>query len=328
MDLKKYFYLLIIVSLTGCSSIGPKQINTDRSAYNEIVSQTNHEQLLANIVRSAYAEPASYLQITSVTASYSVNRSFSITPGWSGSYTTDANPTTTLSGSAAPSISYSDSPTISYMPLDDATFVRMMQRPLGFDDIDLLMHEGHNNINYLGKLLFFSIGPLDNAAYAANPRNIIPPAYKDFYRFVEILGEMQQKHTAEIIPTIFQEQPGLAIEFTQSSTSAQAMLLKKLARVPLNSKNIVLVGSVARSDNFKVDPSSQLIESSASSLPKNLVYVKMKSIHGILAFLSHAVQIPEADRKANFTYTLMDNGQPYDWAPLMHDLMTVYSSEE
>jgi hypothetical protein len=313
----------------GCSGIGPHRINIDRSAYNDIVSQSNHEQLLSNIVRIAYAEPHSYLQVTSVTASYSLSQTLSVTPSWTSAFTPGTGTTITKGFSATPGITYSDSPTISYIPLDDATFVRMMQKPIAFDDIDLLFHQGYDNIDYLGRLLFMNIGALDNASSAVNPRSISLPQYKDFYRFVDGLAEMQKNQMAILSPIIFQGQPGLNIEFIHhSSQSAAAMKLKKLLRLPDNSKNIVLLGYVAKTDSLTVNQTTQLIQSDKSALPKNLVYVKMRSLRGILSFLSHSVQIPEADQKANFSRTLMDlQGQPYDWTPLMKGLMTIYSSD-
>ena len=68
-----------LVLTTGCASIGPKQIDIDREAYNDIVRETDYEQILKNIVRLRYAEPTSYLKVTSVTASYQFTRSISAT---------------------------------------------------------------------------------------------------------------------------------------------------------------------------------------------------------------------------------------------------------
>src|SRR5690349_6508547 len=116
--LLKYFVFPVPLSLllVGCHSIGPKQVQVDRAPYNEIVRQTDYEQILSNIVRMSYVEPTSYLKITNLTASYSLSSSLSASPSWSKSMSYGIPPSTsniTPSFGLAPSVSYSDSPTIS-----------------------------------------------------------------------------------------------------------------------------------------------------------------------------------------------------------------------
>ena len=326
--LKKSLAFLIIFILTGCSSIGPAQINTDRGAYNEIVRQTDYEQLLTNIVHLSYVEPTSYLQVTNVTASYNLSKGTTVSPSWSQAVGGGIPMTTTTGISIAPTISYSDSPTISYVPLNDAQFISTLQTAITFQDVALLFNGGYDNTEFLGRLIFDHVGPLDNASSASSPRVISLPEYQPFYSFLDTLAEMQRARTVNIQPVIFEGQTGLMIAFTPNSVhSPEALKIKALVQIPLDSQSIILMNEQV--GTLKMDSKTgQLVQADNTAAIKNLVYVKMRSIYGVMTFLSHSVQIPEADVQGHLTLQLMDtDGQPYNWAPLMSGLMTIYSSD-
>src|SRR5476651_2328034 len=77
----------ICILLAGCSSIGPHQIKLDRHRYNDVIQETNNEQLLMNIVRLRYVESVTNLKLTNVTSSYTFNPNIS-TAGTGMSFTT------------------------------------------------------------------------------------------------------------------------------------------------------------------------------------------------------------------------------------------------
>jgi hypothetical protein len=61
---------------------------------------------------------------------------------------------------------------------------------------------------------------------------------------------------------------------------------------------------------------------------KNLLFVRFRSMYGIMTYLSHAVEIPESDIKAGtVTRVREDNGRIYDWNQLLHGVMTIHSSD-
>lgn len=324
--MNKYLLPWIILVLTGCTtSMGPTRIHADRNAYNEIVRQTNYEQLLENIVHLSYLEPTSYLKVTNVTASYSLTQGVSATPSWTQAVGSPA----TYAASVEPSIAYSESPTISYVPLDDANFVMMLQKPISFNDVALLFSGGYDNITLLSKLLFNRVGVLDNASVASSPDVLSPPTYKEYYHFIQILFEMKTKGQVRIEPATIEGQSVIMIQFDKNSVnSVQARQVKKLVQVAPDSENIILVGR-----NMNVleinNKNEQLVPvSTVTAMAKNVVYVDMRSIYGVMSFLAHSVQIPEADYKAHLTSQLNDiNGRSYDWKPLMKGLMTIYSSD-
>lgn len=329
----RHYCLLLssLLVLNGCASIGPKQIDVDREAYNDIVRETDYEQILKNIVRLSYAEPTSYLKITNVTASYQFRRSMS---GNLGIEQTNSNNTSALPNSTtgvlgvSPSVEYSDAPTISYVPIDDAAFVTALQQPVNFEDISLLVNGGMSDTSLIMRLVFDWVGGLDNASSAANSKVIDRPEYTKYYEFMNILLKMIAEKKVYIDPVNLNGKHGVIIDFVHNSeTSPEAYQLKKLLDVPLSSKDIILDNQ--NIINLKMDTkNNELLEEDSSAVAKNLVFVQTRSLNGIMAFLSHSVQIPDADLKSGIAPPRTINGQVFDWKPLMQGLMSIASSDK
>src|SRR5262245_37963515 len=81
----------VVVSFSGCgrvlgprATLGPAAIVRGRGLYNEVISNTNNEQTLEQIVRARYGEPSGLLSVASVTANLRVtattNAQFGIGP--------------------------------------------------------------------------------------------------------------------------------------------------------------------------------------------------------------------------------------------------------
>ena len=64
--------LLLPLLLPACISRGPASIAEQRGPYTEVLSVTDKEELLANIVRLAYLDAPVFLQVNSVTAAPSI----------------------------------------------------------------------------------------------------------------------------------------------------------------------------------------------------------------------------------------------------------------
>ena len=109
-------------ALSGCSVIGPQSIANGRAAYNEVINQTEDQQMLMAIVRNRYGDTISMLAVTNVTANirFSAGAGVEFGLGRRENYETNLTP---LSGE----ISYEESPTISYVPIEgEEQFDRMM----------------------------------------------------------------------------------------------------------------------------------------------------------------------------------------------------------
>ncbi len=107
---------LVLVGLlsSACASIGPDQLISSHTSYNDAIQLTVTREVLANIVRSRYTDPMQFIAVSSINAQFSVSTSASAGAAGIGQAGT--------AGDLGASVGYSDSPTITYVPLSDAAF--------------------------------------------------------------------------------------------------------------------------------------------------------------------------------------------------------------
>ncbi len=311
------FFSALIFILGSCASIGPKHIDLDRANYNDIIWQTDLEQLLKNIVRLRYIETSSYFQVTNVTASSSLVQSVSgqlVGPPSSLSYYPQ--------WSAGPQMVYTDSPTISYAPIGNAAFVASLEKPVNFNYFILLTHGARYGFDDLAKVMLSRIGPLANSPSATSLSVYELPDYKPFYRFVDLVEKMLTTRAIIPKPIYFNETLGIMLRFQQKN-SANALLLKKMVGVPANSENIIIMpeGEAV----IVQEKNGQLVVPPIPNKLSNVVYAQTRSINAMLTFLSHAVHVPHPDIKAHMT---LEGHYPdntvFNWNPLMKGVLTIH----
>ena len=77
----KYAYFLtavVLIFLTGCSSIGPNAVPRDRFDYNTAIVDSWKEQTLLNIVRLRYADVPFFVEVASVVSGYTLEGSVNL----------------------------------------------------------------------------------------------------------------------------------------------------------------------------------------------------------------------------------------------------------
>src|SRR5271155_1031829 len=94
-------------ALSGC--VGPNAIRYTRIRYNEVVRDTNDEQLLINIVRLRYADSPVFIDPPNITSQCEAS-------GGGNSLGGHGNQPQGLASRGSGSLSYRDSPTLSYPP--------------------------------------------------------------------------------------------------------------------------------------------------------------------------------------------------------------------
>jgi hypothetical protein len=80
-----------------------------------------------------------------------------------------------------------------------------------------------------------------------------------------------------------------------------------------------------------LDPSRRIftMESHTSRASTDTICIELRSLVGIIFFLSHATQIPEHDLAAGrVTITRNENGEPFDWSLVIGDMLNIRSSDE
>ncbi len=120
------------VALTGCGAlVASTDIKGARHNLNEAVTVTAEEQLLLALVQTRFVHNPGFLEVSAI------NTQLKWSAGISGSYQT--NPSI---GSVAPSLGYSETPTITYIPLQGPKFVRQIMTPVSAEIVGLILETG------------------------------------------------------------------------------------------------------------------------------------------------------------------------------------------
>lgn len=175
----------VVASLYGCNAVGPAALGSGRGAYNDIVNQTEDEQILAAIVRLRYDQTFGLLAVTSITANISVSSSVDaeaeIASG--GSFE---------GGTLGAGVLYEENPTISYVPVRGEIFVERMLAPLSADQTLLLSRMSTQDFEPL-QLLVRRVNGLANPLFApADPGG-------GFDRFIELFRHLREQGVLDLV---------------------------------------------------------------------------------------------------------------------------------
>lgn len=121
------------VPLSGCRTLAPEVINSDRVNFSEVVSTSWQKQLLLNIVKLRYFDSPMFMDVSQIVSGYNIETTISL-----GLNPYDANGTLSLGGSGK----YIDRPTISYTPLAGNKFYKQLMLPVQPSAILFLLDAG------------------------------------------------------------------------------------------------------------------------------------------------------------------------------------------
>ena len=150
---------LLVTGLPACRSLGPRSVSHDHGNYGAAISRSSNEQFLQNLVRLRYRESPYFLEVGSVTASMS----FETVAGFEAIV-----PKKGGGGLFQPTIGggYSNSPTISYTPLQGEDFLRKVLFAVPLESLFVLMESGWRADRVLG-ICVERINDLENASSAS-----------------------------------------------------------------------------------------------------------------------------------------------------------------
>lgn len=146
---------------SGCVSRGPSSISQQRGPYTDVLSLTDKEELLTNLVRLAYSDPPVFLQVSSVTASptieYGTESELRLGDG------SAPNPLAL----AKPKVLAKDSPTIVYKPLLGREFASELLLPFDIRPVFMMIDNGFD-FSVVAQLTFKSLNGISNSRGASN----------------------------------------------------------------------------------------------------------------------------------------------------------------
>lgn len=279
--------ILGAIALTSCHSLGPRSISKSHGLYGEAIATSLNEQFLQNLVRLRYRESPYFLEVGSVTSSLSFESSL----GTESVLSTGSGPDLVQ---PAAGTAYSNSPTISYAPLQGEEFLRKVLVAVPIESLFVLMQSGWSAERVFG-ICVERINGLENAPSASGPTPSRPPGdYRGFEQLLELLERVRGK---ELIR--YSVEPGtgqLRVQF--ESGADQSGSLTKI-------KNLLDLD--ARRNTFS-------LTSNARQRGSDTISIRTRSIMSILFYLSQTVEAPAAHEKAGFvTVTRYADGSRFDW---------------
>lgn len=295
--------LILCLFLSGCTSFGPTSMKQQHPSYNEAIVSSLNEQFLINLVRLRYRDNPYFLEISSVTSS----QTLSVSAGVEGELRGHTGPYQMITPSVGGTLS--QTPTISYAPLQGESFLRKLLSPIPLEAILVLTQSGWSIDRVFG-LCVERINELDNASRASGPTPEDPPVYTEFTRLTQLLRSLQKEDLIRLGIDPGGTFPDLLMRIgSNERVAAESLEIKELLGVP------------ASHDSFR-------FHDNFLKISEDQLSVRSRSIMSILFFLSHAVDVPAEDVAAgHVTRTLNSDGTPFDWDDISGRHLKVHTSK-
>ena len=223
-------------ALAGCATVGPRTVVVDRFDYSSAIADSWKQQTLINIVKIRYVDLPVFVDVSSIVAGYtlqagvSLNGTLSSERAVQGSY-----------GAMGGQGSYTERPTITYVPLTGEKFLRGLITPIEPRNIFFLLQSGYA-ADFILALTVESINGLRNRSLAGGA---IREADPDFVRVLQLLREVQ---IAGAIALRVEEGKGkgpTAVLILQSDdvpadVQAKVLEIRRLLKLPADEQRFVL----------------------------------------------------------------------------------------
>ncbi|HBI21470.1 MAG TPA: hypothetical protein DDY37_02605 [Legionella sp.] len=296
-----FFAIVLVWGLSSCSNLGSVVLPPDRLSYNKSLLTSDAEQTLLNIVRLRYTDPPYFLSVNNVVSQFSFGNDFNVNVA-------NSAPPPSLLGSGSASVNYSESPTITYTPLQGEEYIHRLLTPVNLDVLYMLFRSGWS-VHHIGRMVIQRFGEVENASLASRDMSGRIPIFKPFLKLIAVFRHLQNQNNVLIrkdkIDGVF------AIRFTINNYEL------------LNTKERAMLAQ------FNVSKRSpDLWLTTTSSREKNQVYVETRTVLGLLFYLSKGVDVPKKDiinKQARMTY--YPDGTVFDWREVTHGMIHVLSSE-
>jgi len=279
-----------LLLLGGCTfGLGPRAVPRARFDYNEALSKSQNEQLMLNLLRLRYQDTTSFLDVDSIVSSYRAEGS----AGFNRSLGTDAGSDTNLFGLNAGFV-YSESPTISYSPLQGEAFARRFLSPIPPAMVALLAQSGWG----LERLLRCCAHSLNGIPNTPSVGGYVPSRVLEFERFHAILASVKELQETGVIDwrALPDADGGLPLSYLSARPVDEAKVKLLEARLSVKEgglRRIIATGPVPVAGD---------------------VQLQTRSLMGVLAFLAQGVEVPAEDLSAARVRIAMGpDGKPFDW---------------
>jgi len=283
----KFFYLLLLiisVTVSGCSAFGPRHVKGDRFNYGMVISASEKEQMLTNLVRLRFGDVPMFVDVNSVVTNYTYVGGLSVsgtanipTPDPAESGIADF-----ISGEGF--LNYTESPTITYSPVSGEDFASRMLQPVPIDflfsiaqsgwPVDLLLLIGIQRINDVENMSADFNGsrtPLSMQEKAENENE----KYFRFKELVHLTLELMRRRV---------------MEFTRNEDDGSISLVIEPYLPP---DAIDLLNTFRRRLNLDSDTIEYRVVGRKTKREDDELSIQTRSLLGMMNFLSKGIDIPD-----------------------------------
>ncbi len=301
--------LSVAVFLSGChvSSKVAVEGSGGRTSYNETLQKTTNEEMLLNLVRLRYVDFPFFLDVNAITTQFSfgtkIQPAFPI-PGFN-----EKNP-----AKIGGELSWQNTPTISYTPLQGHTFAVQLFKPIDLVIIQQLIYAGWD-IDRVFRLCIQSIDDVLNAPTASGPMPDYEPQYQRFLKLSSLLRYYQQRSKLQVSIRLNENKEeafrGKGIGISFPSEGEQAEELVKLM------------------PGARIDNGHYIYQVDMGFNKDRNIGIMSRSLMACMYYLSLGVDIPcDCDEAKCIAVAQDDEGKNFDWRLLIGDLLTVKNAKK
>lgn len=288
----------------GCrTGIGPRLVARDRFDYNQQIIRSSNEQMLLNLVRLHYNDIPLFLELGSVVVQFGIEGRASA----GGSFSLNS-----AQGDQAGldlGVSYAERPTIVYEPLQGEEFATRLLSPIPHETLVLLAQTGWS-VERLMLMCVQRINDISNAPTATGPTPEEKPDYEEFAKLADLLRRLQkaglfemnwEPETSKRIIRFWIASPSGPLDPYREDLAA----VRKILGLPEKQTEFTMTDFP-----FKRQPDQ--------------VGMRGRTLLGVLFYLSHAVESPEAHTKAGLVVRTRDKyGKLFDWTKVMEKILKI-----
>ena len=268
---------LSLFALSSCSGIGPRTVAIDRFDYTGALADSWKQQMLIIMVKIRYGDTPIFLDVASIISGYTMETGVNIF----GQASPQNMRGDTFGGLGAHG-TFTDRPTITYMPMSGEKFARSIMKPLPPPAILSLIQAGYP-IDLVLRLCVNSVNGIRNR-FGGSAR--ARPADPEFYPLLERLRKIQDSGAMDMRIQKTNEMERLLMIFSgkvDASVEEDKIFVRKtLGLAPVEAEFKVVYGSIAKDDKEIAILSRSMLEiiiDLASYIEVPAVHVEEKRVN-------------------------------------------------
>jgi hypothetical protein len=299
-----------VASLAGCESIGPKKLVDTHQGYNDAVQLAMSREMVLNIVRLRFGDSVQFLEVSQINAAFSVGVS-------AGGDVANIGGAGSAVGSISGSVSYSDSPNLTFAPRDDDQAHRDMLLPIHlYDAITFVNRGGAYDMSFLalitsgindapdipgpnGELYAKRLEALralvdSNLAWIGHgkrwvPKSAIPIAVEEITAFDHVWATNNNWQWVRAEPYIGEAGRGKALMAYEYHTP---LLVLRDPENPEAQEHVRMLGLVPGKREYLIRSVNDEIALGDLGAPPAGIYLGFRSLKEIMGIVSEYVEVP------------------------------------